>query len=146
MSNLAWKISVFRSLSKLPFWAILEPSTLSHKWTVQFGELKFGETSHISLYLSKLLLEMGVKKKLVPYCTSIQTRLTIEVHLSNKYIYWLLMYFNCYLLSIVYCLWFPVLVDLLTSLLKDISWKHYWRRRLWKPAPSPWQGPHSRER
>ena len=63
MSNLAWKISVFRSLSKLPFWAILAPSTLSRKWTVQFGELKFGETSYISLYLSKLLLEMGVKKK-----------------------------------------------------------------------------------
>ena len=47
----------------MPFWAILALSTLSHKWTVQFGELKFGETSYINLYLSKLLLEMGSKKK-----------------------------------------------------------------------------------
>ena len=38
---------------------------------VQFGELKFVETSYITLYLSKLLLEMGVKKKLVPYLYSL---------------------------------------------------------------------------
>ena len=61
------------------FWAILAPSTLSHKWTVQFGELKFGETSYISLYLSKLLLEMGVKKKLVPYWIAINLCINLNV-------------------------------------------------------------------